>query len=187
LPFPNGLISDRIGTMIIRNAVLLALLISGVLAGFSGCNKSPTESPVDINEPTIIFTCNPTTAAESEVISASVYIKGNKKELRVFGLDVGFDSRMFQFQEVRRGTLTGSWTAVDGNEVGAGSLRVGGFAGAGAAIPVPSEGTLAEIRFKVTGEEYGNGQQSQICARQYTDDLAGFQPAPACATFTLKK
>lgn len=173
--------------MIIWKAVLRALLISCFLTGFSGCGKSPTEAPIDVEQPTISLTCSPASSGPNEVISVSVLIKDNTKELRVFGLDVAFDSRMFQFQEVRKGTLTGGWAAVDGNAVGPGSLRIGGFAGGGSAIPVKSEGSLAEIRLKVTGGDYGNGQQSQVCVKQYTDDLAGFQPTSACSTFTLKK
>ena len=173
--------------MIIWKAILRAFLIFCLLTGFIDCKKSPTEAPIDVEKPTISLTCSPITAAPNEVVSLSVLIKSNTKELRVFGLEVAFDSRMFQFQEVRKGTLTAGWTAVDGNEVGSGSLRVGGFSGGGAAIPVRSEGALAEIRLKVTGGDYGNGQQTQVCIKQYTDDLAGFQPASACSTFTLKK
>jgi len=173
--------------MIIWQAVLRTPLIFCLLTGFSGCKKNPTDVPFDVDEPTIALICNPTAAAKDEVVSASVFIKGNRKEIRVFGLDVTFDSRMFRFQEVHKGTLTGGWAAVAGNEVGPGSLKVGGFVGAGTAIPVPSEGTLAEILFRVTGGDYSNGQQSQICIKQYTDALADFKPNSACSTFTLKK
>lgn len=173
--------------MIISKTAPLTLLIFCLLAGFSGCKKSPTDATPDVDEPTIVLTCNPNTAAKDEIVSASVFIKRNKKEIRVFGLDVSFDARMFQFQEVRPGTLTGGWAAVDGNEVGPGSLAVGGFLGGGTPIPIASEGTLAEIRFRVTGGDFSNGQQSQICVKQYTDDLSEFKPSSACSSFTLKK
>jgi hypothetical protein len=173
--------------MIIWKGALRMFLIFCLLTGFSGCKKNPTAATFDVDEPTILLICNPTAAANDEVVSASVFIKGNRNEIRVFGLDVTFDSRMFRFQEVRKGTLTGGWAAVAGNEIGPGSLKVGGFLGAGTAIPVPSEGTLAEILFKVTGGDYGNGQQSQICIKQYTDALSDFKPDSACSTFTLKK
>jgi hypothetical protein len=164
-----------------------ALVILCLWLGFSGCGKTPTEAPIDGEQPTISLTCNPASAGTNDVISISVLIKDNAAQLRVFGLEMAFDSRMFQYQEVRKGTLTGSWAEVDGNAVAAGTLRIGGFAGGGPAIPVKSEGSLAEIRLKVTGGNYGNGQQSQVCVKQYTDDLAGFQPSSACSTFTLKK
>jgi len=173
--------------MAIRKAALSTLLAFGLLPGFPGCKKSPTETSPPIAEPTIALLCSPSTAKPDEIVSASVYIKGNLKEIRVFGLDMTFDAEMFRFQEVRRGTLTGAWAEVDGNEVGPGNLRVGGFLGGAAAIPVKSEGTLAEIRLKVTGTKYSNGQQSQICIKQYTDALAEFKPSSVCSTFTLKK
>jgi len=173
--------------MINSKAVLPALLALAMLTASPGCKKSPTDSDPDTTVPTIALVLNPTTGSKDEVVSASVLIKGSSQEIRVFGLDLTFDSRMFKFQEVRKGTLTGGWTEVAGNEVGPGNVRVGGFTGGGAAIPVRSEGTLAELIFKVTGDEYGNGQQSQICIKQYTDDLIGFMPSSACTSFTLKK
>lgn len=173
--------------MTIWKAAHRTLLLSCLLIGPSGCKKNPTTAPFEVDRPTILLVCNPVSAAGDSIVSASVFIKGNEKDLRVFGLDVTFDSRMFQFQEVRPGTLTGGWAAVDGNEVGPGSLTVGGFLGAGTAIPVATEGTLAEIRFRVTGADYGSGQQSQLCVKQYTDDLSEFKPDTACSTFTLKK
>jgi hypothetical protein len=173
--------------MITRKVILRTFSIMGLLICVSGCKKSPTDAAPDVNEPTIALVCDPTSAAKDAVVSASVLIKGNSKEIRVFGLDVTFDTRMFQFQEVRRGTLTSGWAEVAGNEVGPGNLRVGGFVGSGTPIRVSSEGTLTDIVFKVTGGDYGNGQQSQICIKQYTDDLSSFKPISACATFTLKK
>lgn len=163
------------------------VFLSCLLIGPSGCKKGPATATFEVDEPTIVLVCNPISAAGDAVVSVSVFIKANEKEVRVFGLDVTFDPRMFQFQEVLKGTLTGGWAAVDGNEVGTGSLRVGGFLGEGTAIPVASQGSLAEIRFRVTGTDYGNGQQSQLCVKQYTDDLLDFKPDSACATFTLIK
>jgi len=162
-------------------------LLSCLLFGTVGCKKNPIMADFEVDEPTIVLVCNPLTAGTDATVSASVFIKANTKEIRVFGLDVTFDSRMFQFQEVRDGTLTGGWAAVDGNQIAPGSLKVGGFLGGGTAIPIASEGTLAEIRFKVTGTDYGNDQTSQVCIKQYTDDIIGFKPDSTCFTFTLKK
>jgi hypothetical protein len=173
--------------MTILKAVFGMGLLSCLLIGHSGCKKGPATATFEVDEPTIVLICNPISAAGDAVVSASVFIKGNRKEIRVFGLELTFDSRMFQFQEVHKGTLTEGWAAVDGNEVGTGSLRVGGFLGGGTAIPLASQGSLAEIRFRVTGTDYGNGQQSQFCVKQYTDDLLDFKPDSACATFTLIK
>jgi hypothetical protein len=171
---------------VLKKALGLALL-PGVLLVYSGCKKIPTNATLELEQPTIIVLCRPDSEATDALITAAVFIAGNTKEMRVFGLDISFDRQMLHFEEVRNGTLTGGWTAVDGNEVSPGSLKVGGFMGSGNPIPTASGGTLAEIRFKVTGADYGSGQQSQVCARQYTDDLSDFQPESACATFTLIK
>jgi Cohesin domain len=173
--------------MNIRKVLSAISLISGLLTGFYACKKNPTNASLEIDEPTVILVCSPASAASGSLIQVSVFITANQEEIRVFGLDMAFDSRMFEFQNVKTGSLTASWAAVDGNQVGAGSLKVGGFQGGGSAIPKASEGTLAEVTFKVTGTELADGQQSQVCVKQYTDDLAEFSPATACSTFTLKK
>jgi hypothetical protein len=163
------------------------VLLPGIILVCSACKKSPTNAPLEVEQPTIIVLCHPDSEAADALITAAVFIKGNTREMRVFGLDISFDPQMLHFEEVRKGTLTGGWAAVDGNEVSPGSLKVGGFMGAGNPIPAASGGTVAEIRFKVGGSNYGNGQQSQVCARQYTDDLSDFLPDSACTAFTLKK
>ncbi|HUU37468.1 MAG TPA: cohesin domain-containing protein [Candidatus Desulfaltia sp.] len=170
----------------LKHALTIGLLTI-LLFLVAGCKKNPTTTSIEVTQPIIDVVCEPSSGAADTTITVSILIAGNTKEMRVFGLDVNFDAKMLQSQEVHIGTLTGSWAAVNGNEVSPGSLKVGGFFGAGTPIPAASQGTLAEIKFKVTGSEYGNGQQSQVCARQYTDDLSDFQPESACAVFTLKK
>lgn len=171
---------------VLKNVLAIGLLCFLLLL-FSGCKKSPTTTSIEVSQQTIDVLCEPSSGAPDTTITVAIIIAGNTKEMRVFGLDVSFDAKMFQFQEVQSGTLTGSWAAVDGNEVSPGSLKVGGFLGAGTPIPMASQGTLAEIKFKVTGSEYGNSQQSPICTQQYTDDLTGFKPDTACVSFTLRK
>jgi hypothetical protein len=162
-------------------------LLPFLLLLISGCKKNPTTNPIEDGQQTIEVLCEPSSARGGMTIAVRVLIAGATKEMRVFGLDVAFDNKMFQFERVRSGTLTGTWAGIDGNEVSPGILRVGGFVGSGTPISTASQGSLAEIRFKVTGSEYGNGKQSQVCSRQYTDDLAGFRPETACAVFTLQK
>jgi hypothetical protein len=171
---------------LLRHARAIGLLTTLLLL-FAGCKKNPTTTSIDVTQPVIDIVCEPSSGAADATITVTILIAANTKEMRVFGLDVSFDPKMLQFQEVQSGTLTGSWAAVDGNEVSPGSLKVGGFLGAGTPIPAASQGSLAVIKFKVTGNEYGNGQQSQVCAQQYTDDLTGFNPDSACASFTLQK
>jgi hypothetical protein len=170
----------------LKHALAIGIL-SLLLVLFGGCKKSPTTTSIEGTQPLIDVICEPSSGAADTNITVTISIAGNTEEMRVFGLDMSFDPKMLSFQEVQSGNLTGSWAAVDGNEVSPGSLKVGGFLGAGTPIAKASQGTLAVIKFKVTGNEYGNGQQSQVCTRQYTDDLTGFKPDSACASFTLQK
>ncbi|MFZ2055544.1 MAG: cohesin domain-containing protein [Candidatus Aminicenantales bacterium] len=171
---------------VLKSALATGLLCFSLLL-FPGCKKNPTTTSIEVTQPVIDVVCKPSSGAADTTITVTILITGNTKEMRIFGLDVSFDTKMLQFLEVQSGTLTGTWAAVDGNEVSPGSLKVGGFLGAGSPIPAASQGTLAEITFKVTGSEYGDGQQSQVCTQQYTDDLTGFKPDSACASFTLRK
>lgn len=50
-----------------------------------------------------------------------------------------------------------------------------------------SSGSLVEVRLKVTGGSYGNGQQNRVCLTQFADDLTQFASGEACASFTLRK
>jgi hypothetical protein len=169
-----------------RSASTIFFLLLLLLIG--SCKKIPTTTTIDQpGEQAIAASCDPTSAGPDTVITVSVLIKGNNEEIRVFGLDATFDTKMFQFQGASSGSLTGDWAAVDGNEASPGELKVGGFVGGGTAIPKNSNGSLANLKFKVTGQSYGNGQQSEICITQYTDDISAFTPARSCTTFTLKK
>lgn len=161
--------------------LLLLVIILGA------CKKSPTTATINLGENAILVACDPTSAGPDTTIAVAVLIAENSEEVRVFGLEMSFDPQIFQYQEVATGNLTGSWTAVDANEVSPGILRIGGFAGGGSPIPVDSQGAIALVRLNVTAVNSSNNQQSQICVSHFTDDLSVFQPQPACATFTLKK
>jgi hypothetical protein len=151
------------------------------------CKKTPTTATINLGENAIFVACDPASGGLDTSISAAILIVGNSEEVRVFGLDMSFDPQIFQYQEVASGDLTDSWTAVDANEVSPGTLRIGGFAGGGSAVSRDSRGALALVRLKVTGTNFSANQQSEICLNHLADDLSEFQPAPACATFTLKK
>ncbi len=170
----------------LKKILAIGLFAHGVFL-FSVCKKNPTTSSIDTSQQTIDLACEPASGAAGSTVTFTIRIAANAKEMRNFGLDVSFDNKMFQFEEVRRGPLTETWAGLDGNEFSPGMLRVGGFVGEGAPVPAASQGSLAEIRFKVTGTEYGNGQQSQTCAQNYRDHLIGFRPDPACSSFTLQK
>jgi hypothetical protein len=151
-----------------------------------GCEKSPTTS----TNPTpagITAAFNPTSAGADTAVGFTITISANTKEIRSFGGEVIFDASMFSFQGVAKGSLTESWALIDGNESSPGTVRLGGSVGGGTAVAVNSKGTLVEVRFKVTGGSYGNGQTNRVCLAQFTDDLAQFTSGEACAVFTLKK
>ena len=153
-----------------------------------GCEKSPTETTSP--SPTaagISASFNPATAAPDTVVSFIVTIAANGKEIRSFGGEVAFDSNMFLYQGVAKGSLTSSWALVDGNESSPGTVRLGGSVGGGTSVAANSSGSLVEVRLKVTGGSYGNGQQNRVCLTQFTDDLAQFTSGEACAAFTLRK
>jgi len=138
-------------------------------------------------ESDISVTCTPVSGGTGTVFTVSITLGSIDKEVKVFGLDMTFEANLFQFQRANEGNLTGDWAAVDANEIRAGTLRIGGFAGSGTPIPARSKGTIAEIRLKVSGEDFSDGQKSQICINGYTDDISGLRPSQACTSFELKK
>ena len=164
------------------------LLLLVLLLWPGGCKKTLTTAIIDgPGQEAIGVTLNPSSAGPDTVITVSAAIQGNSQEIRVFGLEMTFDTKMLQFQGLSKGSLTGGWETVDGNEISPGQLRVGGFAGGGASIAKDSKGPLVDLQFKVTGQAYGNGQQVQVCITNYSDDISALKPDPACAAFTLKK
>lgn len=157
------------------------------------CGKTPTTPdapnlpPPPTDTSAVSLSCEPNSGGPDTIITITISIRENSREMRAFGLVMSFDSQMFKFQSVGKGGLTGSWAMVDGNETGTGSLTIGGYVGSGSSVPAQSNGSIVEVKMKVTGGTYPDGQQSQISMQSYTDDLAGFSPEPASTTFTLRK
>jgi hypothetical protein len=150
----------------------------------AGCKKSPTSAAPPAG---LSAAFNPTSAAADAVVTFVITVTANSQEIRAMGADITFDTAMFQFQDVAKGSLTGSWATIDGNESTPGTVRLGGFVGSGTSVAAGSTGTLAEVHFKVTGGAYGNGQKVDVCLSNFDDDLAQFTSGSACASFTLKK
>jgi len=171
---------------------VLVAAVTVLLAGVTACGKNPTAAPPDIpappaRQPAISIVCSPTSGGKDTVVTVTVTIKDNEQEVGVFGMDLTFPPKMFDYTSVSKGSLTGNWAAVDGNEVSAGNLKIGGFKGSGTAVAKNSSGSIVVITFKVDGASLSNGQQGQVCIKSYTDDITGIPPEPACATFTLTK
>ena len=155
------------------------LWLSGVLLlliGTYACGKNPTTSQPDDStpipsppQPSLTITCSPTAGTKDTQVTVTIAIKDNQHEIGVFG------------------SLVNDWAAVDGNEVSAGNLKIGGLKGSGNTIGMNSQGSIAILKFKVDGSDLNNGQQGQICIKSYTDDIAGIPPEPACSSFILSK
>jgi len=134
----------------------------------------------------ISVACIPGEGYAGTTVSVPISILGNLSEIATFGLQLTFDTNMFDYVGIAKGNLTGSWAFVDGNNI-SGTVTIGGLAGSGSPIPAGSAGSLAVVTLRVTGGSYGNGQQSQVTIQGYADDIAGMKPEPATTTFALRK
>jgi hypothetical protein len=142
------------------------------------------KAPIGNNR--INISCSPNSEYPNQTVNALISINGNTSEIKAFGLNLSYDTNMFEFQGVSRGGLTGSWAFVDGNDNN-GNITIGGIMGGGTPIPPGQQGTIVVAKFRVTGSSYSNGTQSQLRISNYADDISGMSPEPADTTFTLKK
>ncbi|MBM3284451.1 MAG: hypothetical protein FJY81_01100, partial [Candidatus Aminicenantes bacterium] len=92
----------------------------------------------------ISVACIPSAGYSGTTVSVPISILGNLNSISTFGLQLTFDSNMFEYLGTSKGSLTGSWAFVDGNNI-SGTVTIGGFAGSGSTIPVGSEGSLAVV------------------------------------------
>jgi len=170
----------------VSSLFLLILLIASPFY----CKNSSTAPELEVPEleqASITITCSPSDGGTDTNFTVIVSINNADREIKVFGLEVTFDADKLEFRRIEEGSLTESWAAVDGNEVSRGTLRVGGFMGSGNPITQGTTGNIAEIKLKVMGTSFSDGQQSQICIENYTDDIADLTPHPSCTNFTLRK
>jgi hypothetical protein len=130
--------------------------------------------------------CSPSQGGTGTTVSFPISISGNAKAISSFGLQLTFDTAMFQYVGAAKGSLTGDWTYIDGND-SSGTVTVGGFSGSGSTVPAGSSGTIAIVTLRVTGGTYSDGQQSQITIRSYADDISGMTPEPATTTFSYRR
>ncbi len=165
-----------------------------LLTGAFGCGKNPTTSQPDPSipipppaQPAMAVTCSPTAGVKGTQVTVTISIKDNPNEINVFGMELTFPPKMFDFLELAKGSLVNDWAAVDGNEISAGNLKIGGFKGSGNPIGKNSQGAIVMLKFTVNGSDLSNGQQGQICIKSYTDDIAGIPPEPVCSSFILSK
>ena len=134
----------------------------------------------------ISVSCSPAQGQTNTTVSFPVSISGNSRAISSFGLQLTFDTAMFQYVATSKGSLTGDWTYIDGN-ASSGTVTLGGFAGSGTTIATGNSGTIVIVTLRVTGGTYGDGQPSVVTIRSYADDIAGMTPEPATTTFTYRK
>ena len=134
----------------------------------------------------ISISCSPPSGGTGTTVSIPISIRGNLQAIESFGLELTFDSNLFQYQSTSAGNLTGGWS-VGGGESG-GIVTIGGFAGGANAIPVGSVGSIAIVKLSVrTDTPYSDGHVSQLTIRGYIEDIQGLQPQPNSTSFTFRK
>jgi len=164
------------------------ITISDPSAGNSPYTVSVTveiSSPLTDNE--ISISCEPRSGETGTTVTIPVAINGNINEIRAFGLELTYDTTMFEYQTVSKGDLTADWGVVDGNEISSGTVIIGVLAAQANPISEGGVGSIVKVTLKVTCSGCINGQQSQICIQNYTDDIVGMTPQPCCAIFTYRK
>jgi len=165
-----------------------SITISDPNAGNSPYTVSLTvgiSNPLTDNE--ISISCEPRSGETGTTVAIPVAINGNINEIRAFGLELTYDSTMFEYQNVSKGDLTADWGVVDGNETSPGTVIIGVLAAQADPISPGGVGSIVKITLQVTCTGCSNGQQSQICIQNYTDGIAGMTPHPACAIFTYRE
>jgi hypothetical protein len=156
---------------------------------FMNCKSQSTapEMPEPGGDNSISVSCSPSTGGTGTKITLTISVNKNQKEIKAFGFEMKFDSAVFKYLNAEKGTLTGSWAAVDANVTNAGNLIAGGFVGSGTAVAEGSGGILIQFKLKVIYSGSNDNFTSQIVIKNYQDDISGMLPKRASVTFTYKK
>lgn len=168
--------------------IFLTLLVVFLTPSCKKQSTQPETPDMDTGlENAITVACNPTSGGTGTEVTVSVSVVKNQNEIKAFGFEMTFDAAVFQLEKIEKGTLCGSWAAVDGNETTPGNMIVGGFLGSGTAVAPSSNGSLAQMKFKVTYSGSDDGFSRQFTAKNYSDNIAGMKPDPASISFTFRK
>ena len=132
----------------------------------------------------ISVSCKPSSGGTGTIVSIPISINGNLQQIDSFGLDLTFDRSLFTYQSTGTGQLTGGWS-VAGGESG-GVVTIGGYPGAGNAIPVGSVGSIAVVKLKVIGTGYSDGYKSKITIGGFVDGISGMTCGPCTTSFTYQ-
>jgi hypothetical protein len=172
----------------VQNIICILLMIAFAFLSLS-CKQQSTfpQSPDEFFDNYISLSCNPVSGGTGAEVTILILITKNQNEITAFGFEMTFDPAIFQLQKIEKGTLTGSWAALDGNENTPGNLIVGGYMGSGTAVASGSSGSLVQIKLKVIYSGSDNNFSRQFTIKNYVDNIAGMKPDPASATFTFRK
>jgi hypothetical protein len=145
-------------------------------------SEKPVPKPTPTNNE-VGITISPASGGTGTIVTATISISGNTSQISsAFGLELHYNSAIFQYQSTSKGSLTTSWAAVDGG-ASSGTLTVGGFRGSGGVIPVGSQGSIAVVKFRVVYSS-SSDQTTQITMNNIIDDISGMTIKPASAAFT---
>jgi hypothetical protein len=133
----------------------------------------------------IYISPNPQSGSTGTPVSIPISIMENTNEISSFGVDMTYDTNMFNYVDLDKGDLTSHWGWVDANEATPGTVIIGGIRGSETPVPASSEGSLAIANFVVTCSGCSSGTQSQICISNYDPGMGGLGPEPACTMFTF--
>jgi len=68
----------------------------------------------------------------NDEIRVNVNLSNNQCVISSFGFDLFYDTSMFTYLGIDgQNTLTADWSMLDGNEIGTGQVRIGGYSGTG--------------------------------------------------------
>lgn len=116
----------------------------------------------------------------ANVIDVPIIIKGNiMQAVQTFGLDVIFDSNIYEYQSTEKGNLTQDWDTVAGNVIEPGRVRVGGYYGSGTVITGNVDGSLAVVRLKFV--------DSEITLENFVDDIKNMEPESTAVVYINAK
>jgi len=130
----------------------------------------------------------PSAGVHDDEIDVQIIISNNQCEMSSFGLDFVYETSMFSYLGIEKlNCLTSDWGTVDGNEISAGRVRIGGYAGSASSIQPTENGLLVVIKLKVTCQypSCQDGQQSIMTIESYSDELITYEPQPAQGLFTF--
>ncbi len=145
----------------------------------------PPPPPPPSNENEIGISISPVSGGTGTIVTVTVSIKGNTSPIsNGFGLDLQYDASIFQYQNTSRGTLTGSWAAVDGG-TSSGKVIVGGFRGSGTILSTGKQGSIAVVKLKVIYNGAAD-KSTNITIGNLVDDISGMTIKPSSVLFTYK-